>query len=503
MPYILLYMIKLSVCLTVVFLFYFLVLRRLTFYNWNRYYLLLYTLLSFYIPLVDISGMLQQHNWQSATVIEWVPAVENYKAIKDIQSGSLITVNNVLLVVLITGMLVMLARLCVQFISFRKLKKQALPVYSNEMKLYHVDAAIIPFSFGNSIFINRELHTEAELGEIIRHEFVHVKQRHSIDIILGELLCLVNWYNPFAWLLKKAIRQNLEFIADDQVLQNGISKPAYQYLLLKVTGNNQFSIASQFNFSSLKKRIAMMNKMKSAKMHLVKFLFLLPMLAVLLLAFRNQWQGASAPPVPKEPKVSVAGLVVDAATPQPLTKAKELFEKIPARTINDTNISDTVPGVTEPNDKGYFIDIIDNKGNCTIVIKDKDHKEVKRMLLTEWNKKENYYEGLYGEIPPPPPPPVPPIPPAAPLPPLPVLEAGTPAPALAPLTPTPPIPAVPPVPPALPKNVRSLNINNNKATVTLKNGTKENYNLDIPEQKEAFEKKYRQQKTIEGSAVEL
>src|SRR4029453_17672904 len=102
----------------------------------------------------------------------------------------------------------------------------------------------------------------------------HVKQRHSIDIIWGEILCMLNWYNPFAWLLKSAIRQNLEFIADNKVMEHGIDKKEYQYLLLKVIGNNQFSIAPKFNFSSLKKRIAMMNKMKTAGVHLVKFLFI-------------------------------------------------------------------------------------------------------------------------------------------------------------------------------------------------------------------------------------
>ena len=156
------------------------------------------------------------------------------------------------------------------------------------MKIYHVDENIIPFSFGNSIFINRHLHSETELQEIIQHEFVHVKQLHSIDILWGEILCLLNWYNPFAWLLKKSIRQNLEFIADNKVLEKGVSKKEYQYLLLKVIGNNQYSIATQFNFSSLKKRIAMMNKLKSTKVHLVRFLFLLPVVVVMLLAFRNK-----------------------------------------------------------------------------------------------------------------------------------------------------------------------------------------------------------------------
>ena len=156
------------------------------------------------------------------------------------------------------------------------------------MKLYHVNKKIIPFSFGNAIYLNRCLHSNEELKEIIIHEFVHLRQKHSIDILIAETLCIINWYNPFAWLIRKAIRQNLEFIADRQVIENGTDKKQYQYLLLKVFGTSQFSIANQFNFSSLKKRIAMMNKMKSARMHLTKFLFVLPVLTVVLVAFRKQ-----------------------------------------------------------------------------------------------------------------------------------------------------------------------------------------------------------------------
>ena len=147
---------------------------------------------------------------------------------------------------------------------------------------------LFPFHFGNSIFINKQLHSLDELQEIVRHEFVHVKQKHSIDILWSELLCIVSWYNPFSWLLKRSIRQNLEFIADCKVLESGMNKKEYQYLLLKVIGNNHFSIATKFNFSSLKKRIAMMNKMKTARMHIVKFLFILPLVAVLLIAFRKK-----------------------------------------------------------------------------------------------------------------------------------------------------------------------------------------------------------------------
>lgn len=421
MPLIITYLIKLSVCLAVVFLFYQLVLRKLTFYNWNRWYLLGYTLLSFYIPFINISPVLEKNEWTNSDVITWVPVIVSST------SNSLSTWDMIVLFVA-AGVLVMLVRLLIQLLSFRKMMKKATKVSEDGMTIYQVDDNIIPFSFGNSIFINRALHNETELQEIIRHEFVHVKQKHSFDIIWGELLCLFNWYNPFAWLLKKAIRQNLEFIADHKVLEHGVDKKQYQYLLLKVIGNNHFSIANQFNFSSLKKRIAMMNKMKSAKRNLVRFLFLLPVLAIILLSFREQ---LSRTTVNEKPQELVQTIIPPAYT-------------------------DTVPEQRHPNKKGYYIDVKNNEGNCLIVIKDKNRKEVKRLLMTEWNEKSDYYENLYGKVPPPPPP-------------LPTegqwIEAANP-------------------------DVRSITVNNEKATVVLKTGKKEEYDLSDPKQKKTFEDKY-------------
>jgi hypothetical protein len=174
-----------------------------------------------------------------------------------------------------------------QWHSLRRIRRTAVPLYHPEANVYHVNENVVPFSFGNAIYVNTSLHTEQELQDIILHEFVHVRQKHSFDIILSEVLCILNWYNPFAWLIRHAIRQNLEFIADQSVLNNGLDKKTYQYHLLKVIGSSQYSIANKFNFSSLKKRIAMMNRLKSARVHLVKFIFVLPILAVMLLAFRN------------------------------------------------------------------------------------------------------------------------------------------------------------------------------------------------------------------------
>lgn len=321
MPLLVTYLVKLSVSLAVVFLFYYFILRKLTFYNHNRWYLLGYTLLCFFIPLINISAVLKKNNWDNNSIVTWVPVLQsNGGTATVVAERSSYSTWDILLFIVVMGICIMLVRMLVQLFSFRRMMKKAVPLSAGGMQVYQVDAPIIPFSFGNSIFINSGLHSEEELKEIILHEFVHVKQRHSLDIIWAELLCLVNWFNPFAWLLKNAIRQNLEFIADNKVLEKGANKKEYQYLLLKVTGNKQYSIATKFNFSSLKKRITMMNKTKSAKRQLVRLLFLLPATAVLLLAFRNKWNNTEKND-PADKQVAVAGLVVDATTMEPLNNA--------------------------------------------------------------------------------------------------------------------------------------------------------------------------------------
>lgn len=383
MPLLLIYLLKISISLAVVYTFYQLALRKLTFYSWNRFYLLAYTALAFFIPFINISPVLEQQHWEDSGVIQLIPSIGNDVIINNSVANDPVTTFNTWYLVgalLLSGMLLMLIRLLLQWISFRRMLMKAELLEDGPMKIYRVEGNMIPFSFGNSIFINPSLHSSPELQEIIRHEFVHVKQKHSFDIIWGEIICLLNWYNPFAWLLRRAIRQNLEFIADQKVLEHGVDRKQYQYLLLKVIGNDQFSIASKFNFSSLKKRITMMNKMRSAGLHLVKFLFILPLVAVLLLAFRNQQRADLAE--------------------KPLPMLRE--------SLMAADFTDSVPPVTTMNSKGYYIDIKGVNGVCVVVVKDKNKKEVERVLLTEWNESEKYHQ-QFGEILPPPVAPVTPV----------------------------------------------------------------------------------------------
>ncbi len=480
MPFVFVYILKLSVSLALVFLFYQFALRKLTFYNWNRWYLLGYTLLSFFIPFIDISRVLQQQQWSDTSIVQWVPVIEQEGAAHTVRStGYSFTSWDLAGLLLLGGMLLMLFRLLLQLISFRRMIRKASPLAigqlpGSSMRLYQVEENIIPFSFGNSIFINHRLHTTDELREIVWHEFIHVKQRHSVDIICGELLCLLNWYNPFAWLLRRSIRQNLEFIADNKVLENGISRKEYQYLLLKVIGNNHFSIAPKFNFSSLKKRIAMMNKMKSAGVHLVKFLFILPVVAVLLVAFRNNYE---------KNKQASSGII---PTPgkDTIPSVKKGGVKMP-KEISSINVMESTTDANVP-------DPLKKKLSGMVVVKRTDgQKEVYDLgdqeSLDKFEKK--YGVKLEDLVPPPP---TPPAPPAAP-------AEGVPA-----------VPPTPPVPPSHSKEVTTIapvaesngeginlsgisneyEITDKKAVIKLMNGTVENYDLANKSERTAFEKKY-------------
>jgi hypothetical protein len=459
------YIIKLSISLSIIYLFYQLFLRRLTFYTLNRWYLLVYSLLCFVIPFINVFTIFTQPALQESTLISYIPSIQLTQVEpKAAAISSSINPMQITIAVIITGMLLMIARLAIQYYSLFKMRSKAVLLYNDKVKLYHINERVIPFSFGRSIYVNQHQHTEAELKEIIRHEFIHVKQRHSLDIIWSELLCIINWYNPFAWLLRNSMRQNLEFIADQQVLRSGFDRKQYQYLLLKVVGVNSFSIAANFNFSSLKKRIAMMNQAKSAKVHLIRFLFILPLLVVILLAFRNTTQQKSPllreqvtdtvpakdirsmhvnktngqqtitvtlkngtvenydlnnpaekaafeskygslaeppkPPVPSAPPVGPKQME-PAATPAPPAAPKEVDVMSPPAPPAPPVAPQRVQGNCL-NKKGYCITIVDDYGQCVVIIKNKNNKIIEAVTLSDWHK-DKQYEKKYGEIPPPPP----------------------------------------------------------------------------------------------------
>jgi hypothetical protein len=252
--------------------------------------------LSFFIPLINIYPILRDEEPAGEPyLIQFIPVVGGHGHVVAAKAYEGIGWGTWLIWAFALGAVVLLVRTVIRGWSLYRLRKSARLIESGPLRIYQVDASIIPFSFGNSIYINQELHTKQQWSDIILHEYVHIRQRHTVDILVAELMCILNWYNPFCWLIRWSIRQNLEFIADQQVLAKGVDKKGYQYHLLTVLGEPRYRLANNFNFSSLKKRIVMMNKIRSARLHLLKFLFVLPLAAVLLVAFRDKYSGLWRP----------------------------------------------------------------------------------------------------------------------------------------------------------------------------------------------------------------
>ncbi|GGM93502.1 hypothetical protein GCM10010967_28320 [Dyadobacter beijingensis] len=337
------YLLKLSVGFGVIALFYHLVLRQLTFFDANRHYLRFYSALCFLIPLININTFFGEspEPTRTRTFVQSVPAITRTPAPETPvfqaavpEAPASLTAADWLMIVWAVGAAVMLVRLLLQVRSYLRIRAQAQLVSHDGVKIYHFDLKMSPFSFWNAIFYNPRLHEPGELQDMILHEYIHVRQRHSVDVIWSELICMINWFNPFAWLIRSAIRQNLEYIADQKVLENHADTKTYQYLLLKTAIGPEFALVNQFGYHSLKQRIVMMNRHASPRILLARFLFILPLLAVILAAFRTEQDQplpkhgkriyinipstpANNPRKPKD-RLHLAGLLLDAETAQPL-----------------------------------------------------------------------------------------------------------------------------------------------------------------------------------------
>jgi len=280
------YLIKVNVALILFCMGYYLVLRLLTFYTLNRFYLVGAILFSTLYPLLNFSNFINRHQQIARpvqmVVVNWQAPVANVMHTVAAQPNS----RNWPLLIFWVGVSVFAVRFMVQIISLYRLHRRSVPMLLHRHLIRSVNKDINPFSFLKSIYVNPKNHQPDELRSILEHEQVHVNEWHTFDILVGELSIIFYWFNPGVWLMKRAIHENIEYLTDRRILQNGLDAKAYQYSLLTVNFNNSGNtLINHFNASAIKKRIVMMNAEKSSLLNITRYLFLLPIVAVLLLAF--------------------------------------------------------------------------------------------------------------------------------------------------------------------------------------------------------------------------
>lgn len=281
------YLLKVNIAFILFYAFYKLILSRDTFFTWRRVTLLTSIFISIIIPLINISGWLQeQHalNTVSTFYNEIILPDFTITPAGSTYSQYLNTMSNFLIAIYLSVALVLLIRFLIQLSSIMRLAYKSRVQNIGRISIRLLKNNLTPFSFFHLIFISPDSHNEKELSEIITHECVHAEQWHSLDAVLGELACIAFWYNPFIWLIKQEIRNNLEYLADNSVLRKGYDTKSYQYHLLGLTYQKAAAnLVNNFNVLLLKKRIKMMNKERTKEIGKAKYFLLLPMAAMLLM----------------------------------------------------------------------------------------------------------------------------------------------------------------------------------------------------------------------------
>ena len=288
----LIYILKSAVCLSLFYLFYRLLLSKETFHRFNRIALLGILFLSLLIPFIEVTTTHQSELNQTMLTVEQLLMMAEAGAMEPagmeiVQPEELsISWVQVLLLFYLAGIVFFACR------NFYSLSRLLLLIKSGKrerleggIRLIVLEREVAPFSWMRYIVISRK-DLEEDGREILIHEMAHIRNRHSIDLLITDVCLFFQWFNPGIWLLKQELQNIHEYEADETVINEGIDAKEYQLLLIKkAVGTRLYSMANSFNHSKLKKRITMMLKEKSNPWARLKYLYVLPLAAIAVTAF--------------------------------------------------------------------------------------------------------------------------------------------------------------------------------------------------------------------------
>lgn len=281
-------------------LLYFLFLQRETYFRTNRLFLLFALLFSVLLPLVHLRILEAQPVMLSEiTVTPYRNLLETVSVYGNEVSTSIvqeISTSTYIIGVYLLGMSFFALRLLIRLVQISRLIRRNKCITEQGMKLVLLDRELTPFSFLSYVFASKNIKDQSGWEKMLIHEFEHVKQGHSFDILVLEVLTVFQWFNPFFWLMKRLLRENHEFLADRAVLAHEASPAFYKKLLLQQFIGPQIQMTNNFNYSLIKKRIQMMSKIKSTKLARVKLIggLVLAVILVGVFSLENKVEASQA-----------------------------------------------------------------------------------------------------------------------------------------------------------------------------------------------------------------
>ena len=321
------YLFKVVLCSALFLGCYYAIFQREKIYQFNRFYLLFSLILPFIIPFIEIEN--------GSTPI-YIPQVENEIVINQketeisgINEGFPVNEqtpeNNIGLImyVMISAVLLLIFIKNI-FVLIKEVRNNEKVVF-DKIHIVLLKQKITPYSFINYIFVNRDEYKKKGIEkEILLHECTHIKQYHSIDILVIELMKVFLWWNPLLYLYKKAVQLNHEFLADQSVINAYQNVTDYQNLLLeKVSLSNRFLFTSSFNYSITKQRLIMMTKSTSKTKAMLITLAFVPLYVSAFFVFSTKIYAQKSVAKIKEKGV-VSTSIKEGASDEMMSKYKEL-----------------------------------------------------------------------------------------------------------------------------------------------------------------------------------
>ena len=278
------YIIKSALVLALLYICIMPLLEKETFHRLNRIIILGCLILSFIVPFIHLTG------GTNPTVNIVRQAVQLPEIMIDGNGSEQSTWNlaNIMIGIYIIGVVAIFFMTVVQTSSLILRMRKCEQTTDNKGNIIVLtDYAISPFCLFHYIVMSHDDYTNNR-GFILTHEQEHIRLHHYIDLVVLQLATIIQWFNPFVWLIGKNLKAIHEFEVDEAVLNKGIDATQYQqFLVIKAVGNRLQPFANNLNKESLKRRIIMMNQKKSNRWMMLKALFVIPVTTLAVSVFAN------------------------------------------------------------------------------------------------------------------------------------------------------------------------------------------------------------------------
>ncbi len=273
------YLGKMILCSGVMFAYYLLFLKDKTFHHYNRFYLLLTVIISLVLPLIKVSYFTIETNQNFYLLLSQLNQNQLQNSTNDL------TIYQVFYAVIGVVSIILLIRLILGITRIQSIKNQFPNETIEGIKFYQTNLNNAPFSFFRNLFWKQTIQLDSPVGQqILKHEMVHIQQKHSWDKLLMQTVKSVFWFNPVFYFINKEINLIHEYLADNKAVKKSDTRAFAQMLLESHFSGSVIPVTSPFLSSNLKKRLTMLTK-NQTKYSYARKLFALPILFFMVFAY--------------------------------------------------------------------------------------------------------------------------------------------------------------------------------------------------------------------------